>query len=182
MLLPFRGPPSSPLQAGYELLVQPSLQVEALNHLLESCGETPRSAALWTRVLHQSIWHLVVKNPQGAWVGFVRATSDKALNANLWDLVTAPADPFRDAVIRALVVTALDRLRRELSGCSISISAPAEAIVVLQQAGFVIDPGGIRAMGLRLSGQGPISKAGDRQPCGDLQPGEDQPPGADQAP
>lgn len=164
MLLPFRGPPPSPLQAGYELLVQPSLQVEALNHLLASCGETPRSAALWSRVEHQSLWHLVVKNPKGDWVGFVRATSDRALNANLWDLLTDPADPVRDTVIRALVVAALDRLRRELSGCSISISAPAEAIAVLQQAGFVIDPGGIRAMGLRLPPRGSQSPTGEPQP------------------
>lgn len=171
MLLPFRGPPtSSPLQAGYELLVQPSLQVEALNHLLESCGEAPRSETLWARVLHQSIWHLVVQNPQGVWVGFVRATSDRALNANLWDLVTAPADPTRDTVIRALVVAALDRLRRELSGCSISISAPAEAIAVLQQAGFVIDPGGIRAMGLVLSGKAEIPIPGDEAPGVDQEP------------
>jgi hypothetical protein len=97
-------------------------------------------------------------------VGFVRATSDRALNANLGDLVTAPADPARDTVIRALVVAALDRLRRELSGCSISISAPAEAIAVLQQSGFVIDPGGIRAMGLVLSGRAEIPTAGDQAP------------------
>jgi len=162
LLLPFRGPPTSnPLQEGYELLVQPSLQVEALNHLFESCGETPRSATLWTRVLHQSIWYLVVQNPQGAWVGFVRATSDRALNANLWDLVTAPSDPAREMVIRALVVSALDRLRRELSGCSISISAPVEALAALQQAGFVIDPGGIRAMGLVLCGGHSAGEAQD---------------------
>ena len=177
MLLPFRGPPPSPLQAGYELLIQPSLQVTALNHLLESCGEMPRSAAVWSRVLQQSIWHLVVKNPQGVWVGFVRATSDRALNANLWDLLTAPSDPARDTVIRGLVVAALDRLRRELSGCSISISAPAEAIAVLQQAGFVIDPGGIRAMGLVLSTRMPTPGAGDLQFAeGDQAPGADPTP------
>ncbi|MEB3258490.1 MAG: N-acetyltransferase [Cyanobacteriota bacterium] len=176
MLLPFRGPPSSPLHAGYELLVQPSLQVTALNQLLESCGETPRSAALWGRVLHQSIWHLVVRNPQGSWVGFVRATSDRALNANLWDLLTVPSDPARDTVIRGLVMAALDRLRRELSGCSISISAPAEAIAVLQQAGFVIDPGGIRAMGLVLSTRLQTPQAGD------LQRGGSQAPVADPTP
>ena len=83
-------------------------------------------------------------------MGFIRATSDRALNANLWDLISAPEDPARDKVIRALVTAALDRLRRELSGCSISISAPAEALATLAQVGFVIDPGGIRAMGLRL--------------------------------
>lgn len=152
MLLPFRGPSSaSPLAPGYALLVQPSLQVDALNGLLRSCGGQPRPAALWQRVIDHSAWHLAVENPEGSWVGFIRATSDRALNANLWDLITAPADPCRDQVIQALVGAALDRLRRELSGCSISISAPEEAIGALQRAGFVIDPGGIRAMGLRLN-------------------------------
>lgn len=152
MLLPFRAPSTtSHLQEGYGLLVQPSLRLEAVNQLLESCGERPRTAEIWSRVLAHSCWHLVVQNPQGHWVGFIRATSDRALNANLWDLITAPADPARDSVIRALVMASLDRLRRELNGCSISISAPAEAIAVLHQAGFVIDPGGIRAMGLQLA-------------------------------
>jgi hypothetical protein len=42
------------------------------------------------------------------------------------------------------------RLRRELPGCSISVAAPALALEALKQNGFVVDPGGIRAMGLRL--------------------------------
>ncbi len=156
MLLPFRGPSSpNPLAPGYALLVQPSLRVDALNGLLQSCGGEPRTAALWNRVIDHSAWHLVVENPEGLWVGFIRATSDRALNANLWDLITTPADPVREQVIQALVGAALDRLRRELSGCSISISAPAEAIGALQRAGFVIDPGGIRAMGLRLNAPDP---------------------------
>lgn len=152
MLLPFRSPPApSPLRDGYVLLVQPSLQVEALNQMLESCGGRARTAATWDEVIRRSSWHLAVQDPQGGWVGFIRATSDRALNANLWDLISAPADPAREEVIRALVAAAVERLRRELSGCSISISAPAEAITALTQAGFAIDPGGIRAMGLRLS-------------------------------
>jgi len=152
LLLPFRGQSvPSPLRPGYELLVQPSLRVEALNQLLLSCGGKPRSATVWNQVICRSVWHLVVQDPRGLWVGFIRATSDRALNANLWDLISAPADPARDQVIQALVMAALDRLKRELSGCSISISAPAEAIAALTQAGFVIDPGGIRAMGLPLS-------------------------------
>jgi hypothetical protein len=83
-------------------------------------------------------------------VGFLRTTSDQALNANLWDLLTDPSDPARDAVLTALVRTALGRLRRELGGCSISVSAPPEAIAALSSAGFLLDPGGIRAMGLAL--------------------------------
>ena len=52
--------------------------------------------------------------------------------------------------IEHLVHTALNRLRRELPGCSISLSAPPEAVKALTQQGFVVDPGGIRAMGLAL--------------------------------
>ena len=89
-------------------------------------------------------------NPAGQLVGFVRATSDRALNANLWDLVADPADPGRAEVIDALVQAALSRLRREMRGCSISLSAPPEALKALTRVGFVVDPGGIRAMGLDL--------------------------------
>jgi len=49
------------------------------------------------------------------------------------------------------VQSGLGRLRRELGGCSISLSAPPEALTALTRMGFVVDPGGIRAMGLRLT-------------------------------
>ncbi|MEB3266778.1 MAG: hypothetical protein VKN13_09230 [Cyanobacteriota bacterium] len=98
----------------------------------------------------RSLWHLVVLNGADQPVGFLRVTSDLALNANLWDLLSDPADPGRSEVLAVLVQTALNRLRRELNGCSISLTAPPEAIQALVQAGFVLDPAGIRAMGLRL--------------------------------
>jgi hypothetical protein len=56
----------------------------------------------------------------------------------------------RDQVVLVLIATALTRLRRELPGCSISLSAPPEAVKALALQGFVLDPGGIRAMGLGL--------------------------------
>ena len=59
-------------------------------------------------------------------------------------------DPGHGEVIDALVQAALARLRREMTGCSISISAPPEALKSLTRVGFVVDPGGIRAMGLDL--------------------------------
>jgi hypothetical protein len=101
-------------------------------------------------VLERSIWHLGVKRSDGELMGFVRATSDLALNANLWDLCWDPADPAGDEVLASLVYGALARLRRELSGCSISLSAPPTALRALERYGFVVDPGGIRAMGLKL--------------------------------
>ncbi len=119
---------------------------------MERGGDSRRPPELWQRVLARSAWHLCVHDPQQRLVGFVRATSDQALNANLWDLMTDPEDPARDEVLLALVQTALIRLRRELAGCSVSLSAPPEALAALQHCGFLVDPGGIRAMGLRLEG------------------------------
>ena len=123
---------------------------DVLNRLLLACGDHSRSPQRWQATLACSAWHLSVTDPRGRTVGFVRATSDQALNANLWDLLSDPADPARSEVITALVSTALGRLRRELGGCSISLSAPPEALEILSRVGFVVDPGGIRAMGLVL--------------------------------
>ena len=81
-------------------------------------------------------------------VGFVRATSDLALNANLWNLAARPG-PDQSDLYAVLVHRALHILRRDLPGCSLSVSAPASALEALRTNGFVIDPNGIRAMGLR---------------------------------
>jgi hypothetical protein len=150
-LLPFRSQPPPPrLREGYRLLSDAEPAVVELNRLLVACGEPPRQPERWSRALQRSAWQLVMLDPAGRTVGFVRVTSDQALNANLWDLLADPADPARDEVLASLVKTALARLRRELSGCSVSLSAPPEALAALTGAGFVVDPGGIRAMGLRL--------------------------------
>jgi hypothetical protein len=41
-------------------------------------------------------------------------------------------------------------MRRELPGCSISLSAAPSAQAALERCGFVVDPNGIRAMGMNL--------------------------------
>jgi hypothetical protein len=132
------------------VLSEPEVPIDPLNRLMKACGHAPRSADLWHRVLAHSTWHLGAFSPSGALVGFVRATSDRALNANLWDLVWDPTDPARSEILDALVHVALARLRRELGGCSVSLSAPPDALPALTRVGFLVDPGGIRAMGLRL--------------------------------
>ncbi len=85
----------------------------------------------------------------GKLVGFVRVTSDKGLNANLWNLVAEPG-PNQRIFFLVLVHRSLATIRRELPGCSISVAAPSIAIGALENQGFLMDPGGIRAMGLRL--------------------------------
>ena len=151
-MIPFRRQPQAPrLREDYHLLadgLQPN--AETLNQLLLATGDQPRQPERWLRVLELSIWHLGVVGPNGQLVGFVRATSDLALNANLWDLCADPTDPAEGEILAVLVHGALDRLRRELAGCSISLSAPPQALAALERYGFAVDPGGIRAMGLKL--------------------------------
>ena len=151
-MIPFRNQPAVPrLPDGYVLESEPSPQPGELNLLLMACGEPQRSEAKLAQVLLRSTWQLSVRNTAGELVGFVRATSDQALNANLWDLAAAPGDEQQQqAVLTVLVHAALSRLRRELSGCSISVAAPPEALPALRRYGFLVDPGGIRAMGLCL--------------------------------
>ena len=152
LLLPFRNPsPQSRLPQGYGLVWEPELTSADLNPLLSASGDPPRTDLIWQRVLQRSAWHLGVHNSHGQWVGFIRATTDQALNANLWDLLSAPTEPRREEVLQCLVHSALSRLRREVGGCSISLAAPPESLSALRSAGFVIDPGGIRAMGLKLN-------------------------------
>jgi len=150
-LLPFRLPTPAPrLREGYRLVENADLAADGLNALLQQCGEASRSDACWQQVLERSTWHVAMFAGQERLVGFVRVTSDMALNANLWDLCADPGDPGQAEIYAALVGSVLNRLRRDLGGCSISLAAPADALSALAQHGFVVDPGGIRAMGLAL--------------------------------
>ena len=115
-----------------------------------TCGDPVRPVDRLAAAIQRSAWQLSLRNPHGALVGFVRVTSDLALNANLWDLSIDPAEPDQEQLMIVLVHSALSRLRRELPGCSISVAAAPMAQAALKRHGFVVDPGGIRAMGLSL--------------------------------
>jgi hypothetical protein len=150
-LIPFRSQPPAPsLRQGYRLVENPGLSAEALNNLLIHTGDKPRSAASWQQVLERSTWYYAVIREPDQVVGFVRITSDMALNANLWDLSADSSDATQAEIYLALVTAALGKLKRELGGCSISLAAPPAALQALKHHGFVLDPGGIRAMGLAL--------------------------------
>jgi len=138
------------LPEGYILDGQQTPSGGELNRLLVQCGDPQRLDERLEQALARSNWQFSVRNPSGVLVGFVRATSDLALNANLWDLSADPVDPAQAQVLLVIVHAAMARLRRELPGCSISVAAPSVALDALKRNGFVVDPGGIRAMGLRL--------------------------------
>ena len=150
-MLPFLQQSVPPkLPNGYRLETSSAPSPESLNKLLASCRETTHSADDWQRALQNSLWQLsVLDESSGELVGFVRATSDLALNANLWNLCAKPG-PDQEQLLSVLVHRSLNMLRRDLPGCSLSVSAPTMAVTALETHGFVIDPSGIRAMGLPL--------------------------------
>ena len=123
---------------------------EAINKLLARCNlEThpPRRLAL---ALEKSDCYLsIFDEGYKKLYGFVRVTTDKGLNANLWDLSAEPGKS-QGLLFSILINRILKLIRRDLPGCSISIAAPSNAIHALEIQGFQLDPGGIRTMGFRL--------------------------------
>ena len=81
--------------------------------------------------------------------GFVRVTSDRGLNANLWNLSALPGNN-QQLYYSILLQVTLEKINREMPGCSISVQAPASSFVSLEENGFILDPNGIRVMGYKL--------------------------------
>ena len=150
-MLPFlknSNPPTLPL--GFVLDTGKPPRAQSLNRLLSRCSEDTYppnllKLALEKSAFNMSIWQVKDSNL----VGFVRATSDRGLNANLWNLVAEPGDNQQD-LLKVLVYNALKVLRRDMPGCSVSVSAKPYLIQPLKSQGFLLDPGGIRAMGFNL--------------------------------
>ena len=80
---------------------------------------------------------------------FVRVTSDRGLNANLWNLSAAPGNN-QQLFYAILLQVTLERINREMPGCSISVQAPVSSFKSLEESGFILDPNGIRVMGYKL--------------------------------
>ena len=91
-MLPFLKQPAVPkLPSGYRLDTTTVPSPAAINRLLESCQETTHDEQRWPLALERSLWQISIFEEAGdELVGFVRATSDLALNANLWNLSARP--------------------------------------------------------------------------------------------
>mgnify|MGYP003335555793 FL=1 len=148
----FRSQASPPrLPEGYVLAWETlPVDVDDVQALLERCGAPVRPVARLALALERSNWSVRVRDADDRLVGFLRITSDGALNANLWDLAVDPDVDSHQTVLMVLIHSAVSRLRRELTGCSISLAAPPDTLDVLENQGFLVDPNGIRAMGLAL--------------------------------
>jgi len=121
-----------------------------VNKLLANCGcETFPIKAL-SEAVHQSNFFFAIQNEcKNKLYGFVRVTSDKGLNANLWNLSALPGDN-QQLYYSILLQVTLEKINREMPGCSISVQAPVSSFISLEENGFILDPNGIRVMGYKL--------------------------------
>ena len=121
-----------------------------VNKLLANCGcETFPSKSL-SEAIQQSNFFFTIQNEiKNKLYGFVRVTSDRGLNANLWNLSAAPGNN-QQLYYSILLQVTLEKINREMPGCSISVQAPVSSFKSLEESGFILDPNGIRVMGYKL--------------------------------
>ena len=134
----------------FALLRSEFISVRKINRLLSRCNQDTHQPRKLELALKSSDFYLtLLQKTTENLVGFVRVTSDKGLNANLWDLVAEPGDQ-QEKYISIVVFKAIEIIRRELPGCSISVAAPLISLEALKANGFLLDPNGIKTMGFRL--------------------------------
>ena len=123
---------------------------QEVNKLLAKCGCEIFPVKPLTEAIQKSSFFFTIQNAlKNKLYGFVRVTSDKGLNANLWNLSAAPGNNQKLYYSILLQVT-LEKINREMPGCSISVQAPVSSFKSLEETGFILDPNGIRVMGYKL--------------------------------
>jgi len=122
-----------------------------VNKLLANCGCETFPVKLLSEAIQKSNFFFTIqkKELKNKLYGFVRVTSDKGLNANLWNLSAAPGDN-QQLYYSVLLQVTLEKINREMPGCSISVQAPVSSFFSLEENGFILDPNGIRVMGYKL--------------------------------
>ncbi len=122
-----------------------------VNKLLANCGCETFPLKPLSEAIKKSNFFFTIQNNElkKKLYGFVRVTSDRGLNANLWNLSAAPGNNQKLYYSILLQVT-LEKINREMPGCSISVQAPVSSFQSLEDSGFILDPNGIRVMGYKL--------------------------------
>jgi len=121
-----------------------------VNKLLANCGcETFPIKLLSEAILKSNFFFTIQNEFKNNLYGFVRVTSDRGLNANLWNLSAIKGNNQKLFYSILLQVT-LEKINREMPGCSISVQAPSSSFKSLEESGFILDPNGIRVMGYNL--------------------------------
>ena len=121
-----------------------------VNKLLANCGCETFPMKLLSEAIQKSNFFFTIQNKLGNKLyGFVRVTSDRGLNANLWNLSAAKGNN-QELFYSILLQVTLEKINIEMPGCSISVQAPVSSFKSLEESGFILDPNGIRVMGYKL--------------------------------
>ena len=150
-MLPFYNTYSdTQLPSCYSIVINEEPSPQLVNRLLSKCRlETHSPKQLMLAIKNSDCLITIFHHTKKELVGFVRITSDRGLNANLWDLAAKPGRD-QEQLLSCLLAKALQIIRRNMPGCSISVAAPTDSIKSLKKQGFLIDPNGIRTMGYKL--------------------------------
>ncbi len=121
-----------------------------VNKLLANCGCETFPIKLLSEAIQKSNFFFTIQSDlKNKLYGFVRVTSDRGLNANLWNLSALPGNN-QQLYYSILLQVTLEKINREMPGCSISVQAPVSSFQNLEENGFILDPNGIRVMGYKL--------------------------------
>ena len=138
------------LPEGYFVNSSQLPESKEVNQLLANCGcETFPIKPLSKAIQKSNFFFTIQSELQNKLYGFVRVTSDRGLNANLWNLSALTGDN-QQLYYSILLQVTLEKINREMPGCSISVQAPASSFMSLEENGFILDPNGIRVMGYKL--------------------------------
>ena len=121
-----------------------------VNKLLSNCGCETFPIKPLSEAIKKSNFFVTIQNQSNNKLyGFVRVTSDRGLNVNLWNLSAMPGNN-QQIYYSILLQSTLEKINREMPGCSISVQAPISSFKSLEKSGFIIDPNGIRVMGYKI--------------------------------
>ena len=138
------------LPEGYFINSSEIPSAKNVNKLLVSCGSDSFPVKPLSIAIQKSNFFFTIqKNSCTNIYGFVRVTSDRGLNANLWNL-SAEMGNNQKLFYSVLLQETLEKINREMPGCSISVQAPISSFRSLEESGFILDPNGIRVMGYKL--------------------------------
>ena len=138
------------LPEGYYINSSQVPKVKDLNRLLLNCGCESFPMQKMSLAIKNSNFFFTIQNESNKKLyGFVRVTSDRGLNANLWNL-SAEQGNNQNLFYLVLLQSTLEKINTEMPGCSISVQAPVSSFKSLEKSGFILDPNGIRVMGYKL--------------------------------
>ena len=138
------------LPEGYFINSSQVPKAKDLNRLLLNIGCESFPMQKISLAIKNSNFFFTIQNESNKKLyGFVRVTSDRGLNANLWNL-SAEQGNNQNLFYSVLLQLTLEKINREMPGCSISVQAPVSSFKSLEKSGFILDPNGIRVMGYKL--------------------------------